>query len=200
MCLTPTYNAFYEITLKIMSSHFHICYSYEHIPDNAVCVFLLSKLGQKLSLYTALMGWVINPLYVFTTNEMYISNTELGNKIIMGIIIYYSRAIWRYIYNVVYFSVFSNVVLVGINRIPNTDLQYFLQFLISHILWDLEQLFPWIDANSFGSLPVSCFNAFFLSQSLSLFFFFLWYILGPHCNCFTLINLDAHWDSVFWFC
>lgn len=53
MCLTPTYNAFYEITLKIMSSHFHICYSYEHIPDNAVCVFLPSKLGQKtITLYS----------------------------------------------------------------------------------------------------------------------------------------------------
>lgn len=65
MSLTSTYNGFYEITQKMMSSHFHICCSYEHMPDDAVCAFLQSKLNQKsITLYsTNRLG------YKSTTNE-----------------------------------------------------------------------------------------------------------------------------------
>lgn len=56
-----------------------------------VCFFKANS-AKKILLYTALIVLVINPLYVFTTNEMFFSNTEYGNKIIMGDF-YYSRDI-----------------------------------------------------------------------------------------------------------
>lgn len=51
-----------------------------------------SNSTKKLSLYIALIGLVIYSLGVFNKNEVYISNTEYGNKITMGDF-YYSRAI-----------------------------------------------------------------------------------------------------------
>lgn len=79
---------FYEITLKNgkWSSRFHICYSYEHTPGNVVCVLLQGKLNHTtITLYgTNGLGYKPSTCVLFTVNEVYVSNTEYENGILMG--------------------------------------------------------------------------------------------------------------------
>lgn len=65
-----------------LSLHFHICYSYERIPGNVVCVLPQRKLSDTtVTLYsTNGLGYKPSTCVLFTVNKVYISNTEYEIK------------------------------------------------------------------------------------------------------------------------
>lgn len=167
LCQSFAYFLWNHIKNSKWSSHSHICYSYEHTPGNLVYVLLQRKLDKTAITLYSTNGLTYKPgtCVLFTVNEVYISNTEYENEILMGHLCD-SRAIWRGICNMIYFLILSKVVLVGINRAPNKySHDCFLQFLISHVLWDLEQLFSMNICQSFWKL------------CLLSFFFFVYFLL-----------------------